>query len=221
MLAVMAHIVIEEPDGSGIAAARRLLTSLQRGHLRTALMHNLLPMLRGGGDILRLLWSSQVRHRRAVGRDATVRLHIDMEQRASSGNRIRLSDHVDALGLRKAVVDWRVDDAEVRTGALFAQVIEREWMAAGLPKLDWLPGLLDGSIRPTPTDTYHAMGGLRMGDDPAASVVDRNLRVHGVANLYAASCAVYPSGGSSNPTFTLIALAMRLADQLLAQEREL
>jgi choline dehydrogenase-like flavoprotein len=53
-----------------------------------------------------------------------------------------------------------------------------------------------------------------MGTDPAASVVDATLKVHGLTNLYVASCAVYPSGGSSNPTFTLMALTLRLADHL-------
>ena len=58
-----------------------------------------------------------------------------------------------------------------------------------------------------------------MGDDPQQSVVDRDLRVHGLANLHVASCAVYPSGGSSNPTFTLMALSLRLADHLLQRTR--
>lgn len=63
-------------------------------------------------------------------------------------------------------------------------------------------------------DTYHPMGGLRMGVDPATSVVDIDLKVHGLANLHVASCAVFPAGGSSNPTFTMMALTMRLADHL-------
>jgi choline dehydrogenase-like flavoprotein len=45
-------------------------------------------------------------------------------------------------------------------------------------------------------------------------VVGPDLRVHALENLYVASCAVYPSGGSSNPTFTMMALTMRLADHL-------
>ncbi len=68
-------------------------------------------------------------------------------------------------------------------------------------------------------DTYHMMGGLRMGVDPASSVVDPNLKVHGLSNLHIASCAVFPAGGSSNPTFTLIALTLRLADQLAEKLR--
>jgi len=45
-------------------------------------------------------------------------------------------------------------------------------------------------------------------------VVNANLQVHGIANLYLASCSTFPTGGSSNPTFTLMALSLRLADRL-------
>jgi choline dehydrogenase-like flavoprotein len=58
------------------------------------------------------------------------------------------------------------------------------------------------------------MGGTRMGVDPATSVVDSSLKIHGLENLYVVSCSVFPTGGSSNPTFTMMALALRLTDRL-------
>jgi choline dehydrogenase-like flavoprotein len=58
------------------------------------------------------------------------------------------------------------------------------------------------------------MGGTRMGLDPRTSVVDPNLQVHGVDDLSIASCATYPTGGSSNPTYSLMALTLRLAERL-------
>jgi choline dehydrogenase-like flavoprotein len=61
------------------------------------------------------------------------------------------------------------------------------------------------------------MGGLRMGTDVRRSVVDRDLEVHGLENLHVASCAIFPSGSSSNPTFTMMALTLRLADHLARQ----
>jgi choline dehydrogenase-like flavoprotein len=170
-------------------------------------------MLRGSSDVLRLLWFSKALGRRAVSMRAVVRLKIEMEQAATASNRIRLSDNLDALGLRKAIVDWRVGDAEYATVRRFARIIKQKLEAAGFAALDWTPGLLEG-LRPALVDSYHSMGGLRMGVNPATSVVDTNLKVHGVKNLYVVSCAVYPSGGSSNPTFTLMALAMRLGDHL-------
>jgi choline dehydrogenase-like flavoprotein len=58
------------------------------------------------------------------------------------------------------------------------------------------------------------MGGTIMGTHPATSVVDPDLRMHGTPNLSIASCATFPAGGSSNPTFTLMALTLRLAERL-------
>lgn len=60
----------------------------------------------------------------------------------------------------------------------------------------------------------HTLGTTRMGDDPSTSVVDGDCRVHGYANLFVAGSSVYPSGGYANPTITIVALALRLADML-------
>jgi choline dehydrogenase-like flavoprotein len=60
----------------------------------------------------------------------------------------------------------------------------------------------------------HHMGTARMSKNPEDGIVDPNLKVHSVDNLYLASCAVFPTGGYANPTLTLLALAIRLADHL-------
>ena len=60
----------------------------------------------------------------------------------------------------------------------------------------------------------HHMGTTRMQRDPSMGVVDENCRVHGVANLYVAGCSVFPTGGTFNPTLTIVALALRLADHI-------
>ncbi len=209
LLAVMAHITIEEPEDSGPAAIRNLLGAVQKGNLRQALGSNLIPVLRGSGDVARLVIDSRFKKRRAVSKRARVFLHIDLEQPPTAENRIRLSTDTDALGLRRAVVQWNIGDRERDTATRFAPIIRQELNALELAPKQWQP-------TPTFTDAFHGMGGLRMGADPRESVVDPDLRVHGLDNLYVASCAVYPSGGSSNPTFTLMALALRLANLLTA-----
>lgn len=62
---------------------------------------------------------------------------------------------------------------------------------------------------------HHATGTCRMSHDPKDGVTDPELRVHGMDNLYVCSNAVFPTGAAVNPTLTLVALAMRLGDQLL------
>lgn len=60
----------------------------------------------------------------------------------------------------------------------------------------------------------HHMGATRMSKEPVDGIVDPNLRVHSVDNLYIASCSVFPTSGYANPTLTIVALAFRLADHL-------
>jgi choline dehydrogenase-like flavoprotein len=62
--------------------------------------------------------------------------------------------------------------------------------------------------------SHHWMGATRMGDSPAEGCVDRNLKYHGLENLYVLSASTFPSCSSANPTLTLSALALRLGDQL-------
>lgn len=215
LLAVMAHLIVEEPEDSGIGALRSLVTAIQRREFKNALVRQFVPTLRGLGDIVRLAWAVKVKKRRGIGRRATVRFNVDLEQSPESSNRVTLSEHTDALGLRKAVVHWTVTEQEKDTIRRFLPLLQEGLLAAGFPAFGWDETLLDGR-EITVADTYHPLGGLTMGTDPAASVVDPQLKVHGVENLYVASCAVYPSGGSSNPTFTLMALTMRLAEHLRA-----
>jgi choline dehydrogenase-like flavoprotein len=58
------------------------------------------------------------------------------------------------------------------------------------------------------------MGTTRMHADPRQGVVDAQCQVHGVGNLYVAGSSTFPAGGYANPTLTLVALALRLADHL-------
>jgi len=60
----------------------------------------------------------------------------------------------------------------------------------------------------------HLMGTTRMGTSVSNSVVDRDCRVHGYRNLYVASSSVFPTTGYANPTLTIVALSLRLADTL-------
>jgi choline dehydrogenase-like flavoprotein len=213
LLGVMAHVVVLEPEDSGTAAIRNLLRSLQAGKLKQAIALNLLPVLRGAGDVVRLLLTAKFKRRRAVSKRAEVLLNIDVEQSPDPDNRIRLSANKDALGLPMAVVDWRVNPTEQQTALRFAAILRHELEALDLAPSTWDEAIANNTP-PAMVDTYHAMGGLAMGTDAQTSVVDPHLRVHQLQNLHIASCAVFPSGSSSNPTFTMMALTMRLADRL-------
>ena len=67
----------------------------------------------------------------------------------------------------------------------------------------------------------HHLGGTIMGNNFKSSVVDKNLKLHSTENLYVLGSSVYPSGGHANPTFTIVQLSCRLADELYKQYYEI
>ncbi len=114
-------------------------------------------------------------------------------------------------------IDWRLTELERKTFTVFAETVAAELARTGLARAT-LPAWLSGDAwRDNVTDFYHQMGTARMGTDPTTSVVDADLRAHGMENLYVAGSAVFPTGSASNPTLTLLALSLRLADHLAAR----
>ncbi len=217
LLAVNAHITIEEPEGSAEFAARDLLRSMQRCDLRSAIRNNYRRLPAAALGMGRLVYNAGLRRRRAISPNALVELRIACEQRPCSQNRIRLAERArDSLGVLKAIVDWRVSAEEIRTLRCYALWLRAELDRLQAGAIDWNADVIQTAAGRFPPirDTNHPMGGTVMGLHPATSVVDSNLKVHGISNIHIASCSTYPSGGSSNPTFTLIALTLRLAERL-------
>jgi choline dehydrogenase-like flavoprotein len=64
---------------------------------------------------------------------------------------------------------------------------------------------------------YHHMGGTRIGKNKNDSVVDSNLRLHNSKNLFITGSSVFTTGGYANPTYTIVKLSLRLADELEKQ----
>ena len=60
----------------------------------------------------------------------------------------------------------------------------------------------------------HMIGATRMGNSPDESATDAWGRVHGMDNLYVAGSSLFPAAGAANPTLTIVALALRLANHL-------
>jgi choline dehydrogenase-like flavoprotein len=66
----------------------------------------------------------------------------------------------------------------------------------------------------TAPGAFHLLGATRMAESPADGCLDRDLRYHGLENLFVLSTSAYPSSSSASPTLTLAALALRLGDRL-------
>jgi choline dehydrogenase-like flavoprotein/uncharacterized protein YbjT (DUF2867 family) len=161
---------------------------------------------------------------RAMARDEvspravqTLGFELISEQLPDPDSRVRLARERDRLGLPLAEIDWRTHELE-----LCSQVVLAHEIAAALPGLglarpalaEWL--LQRGGGRPRLTDGCHPAGTTRMARDPGQGVVDGDCRVHGMENLYVAGSSVFPTAGHANPTLTIVALAIRLADHVRA-----
>lgn len=134
------------------------------------------------------------------------------ETNPNPDSRVRLDTDKDALGLRRAALDWRLSDQD-------RDNIGRNMLALARAFGQWG----EGQVRVLFPDNYdwgkangggHHMGTTRMARDPGQGVVDADCRVHGVSNLYVAGSSVFPTYSTVNPTLTIVALALRLADHL-------
>ena len=137
-----------------------------------------------------------------------------IEQRPRPENRVRLSHRADLFGNPLPRLEWSIDAMERRTMRHLHTLLGEDLTRRGFGKVD--SPLLGDPDEPWPIsrDASHHMGTTRMGNDPASSVVDRNCQVHGIDNLYVAGSSVFSTSGSANPTLTIVALALRLADHL-------
>lgn len=147
--------------------------------------------------------------------DAEIHLRVHCEQRPDGASSITLSDERDSLGLLRTRLDWRIDAQELRTMRAFVEVAGQA--LSGMAEVIPDAGLMrdDGAeFVARCSDGLHHMGGMRMSASPSQGVVDTDCRVHGTSNLYTVSGAVFPTSGYSNPTHTVLALAVRLADRL-------
>lgn len=210
-----------DPD-SGVAVAQDIWRSLQSGKWPPDIGDKVGRVAGDFGDVLRGL-----EHRIAAGHSMDLEgsqgipsrsaiLLLDLEQAPNPDSRITLAADRDALGLRRVQANWQLGEMERRTAARFASVVGAEFARLGIGRCRLEPWLQDDQL-PMGTalaETYHYIGTTRMADDPSAGVTDRNCAVHGMQNLFVAGSSVFPTAGQANPTLTIVALAVRLADHL-------
>ncbi len=146
----------------------------------------------------------------AMPRAMVLRHFVEQVPRADA--RIRPGLRRDALDWPEAVVHWRMCGPELRTIQRLAELAITALGAAGcaLPVPVGAPDPDDPEIH----RNTHPMGGTIAGTDPRHSVVDGDLRVHSVENLYICGGSVIPRGGSAMVTGIILQLAMRLAQHL-------
>jgi len=155
-----------------------------------------------------------VRKRFGMDRMTTDRLLIraEAEQMPDTANRVSLLAEKDALGLNRISLNWEPSKANIEALRRVALLFGTECARAGIGRFE-LERNFEAPYGNTST-AWHHMGTTRMGSSPTKSVVDPDLKVHGISNMYVAGSSVFPTSGRSNPTLTIVALSIRLADRL-------
>ena len=146
--------------------------------------------------------------------DASV--HTAVQQSANRESRVALTGTRDRFRLRRLSLDWTFSDLDrhtIRTAALETGRALARHNVGRMRLAAYLDADID-TIADRCVGQNHHMCTTRMSDSPVTGVVDRNCRLHGVANLYVGGSSVFASAGASNPTYTIVQLALRLADHL-------
>lgn len=132
-------------------------------------------------------------------------------------SRITLDRQEDRYGVRRVRLDWKVHGLEFEILERILKLIARKMGAASLGRM--LQTFYDSPAERKTRGTYqaHHLGTTRMAADPRQGVVDTDCKVHAVENLYIAGSSVFPTFGFANPTLTIVALTVRLAQHLRAR----
>lgn len=152
-------------------------------------------------------------HRFVYKHGSKIDISVMCEQEWLTDSRIELSENHDELGMPIINLVWKLSALTSKTIIEFSRVLQMEFRNLGLGEIvldDTIErGDLNG-IENKLTDVNHQMGGAVFGIDPENSILNPNLRVHEIDNLYVATAACFPSFSHSNPTLTLLALADRM-----------
>jgi choline dehydrogenase-like flavoprotein len=204
----------EDTPPDGIVAFRQLEAAVRNGgHFPGEFASDISRMASDLRDVVPGIY------RRLLGEPVVKSHRIDLEgffeQAPNPDSRVSLADTLDSLGQRRVRLDWRLTELDKQTYRATAEIFAAELARLGLGRVQLEPWLRSGaSGNPEVWGTDHHLGTTRMSDNPRKGVVDSDCRVHGIDNLYVVGGSVFPTGGWAFPTFTIVALALRLTDHL-------
>lgn len=141
-------------------------------------------------------------------------LEIHSEQYPNPNSRIALLTEKDTLGMPKVKIDWQYLPEDIDSVKKSLDVFVEEFQKSGIGTFEYDPEQLEEDLTRFGAYGGHHIGTAKMGTTPETSVVDADCKVHHVDNLFIASSAVFPTSSQANPTLTITAISLRLADHL-------
>jgi len=203
-----------EDTGKARMQAKHTIRNLMRGRFNEVSRGNLTHTGRHVPMLFHQAWRYYIQRRAYAPPEVRIFLRIHCEQEPTSRSNITLSDQRDPLGLLRVRFDWQISERELETIRQYVLIAQRS--LASVARIIPDEYLMSGSpnFLARCDDSNHHMGGMRMSTSDSTGVVDTNLRLYGLSNTYICSSAVFPCSGFSNPTHTVLALAIRLCDHL-------
>jgi choline dehydrogenase-like flavoprotein len=203
-----------EDTGKVRMQAKHTIRNLLRGRISEVTRDNLRHTAKHIPMLLHQAWRYKIQRRAFAPPEVRIFLRIHCEQEPTSQSSITLSDQRDPLGLLRARLDWQISERELETIRQYVVVAQRSLSSVAdvIPDPDLLSG--NPNFLTRCDDSNHHMGSMRMSTSDTTGVVDPNLLLYGLNNIYICSSAVFPCSGFSNPTHTVLALAVRLGDHL-------
>jgi choline dehydrogenase-like flavoprotein len=203
-----------EDTGKVRMQAKHTIRNILRGRFREVTTDNLRHTTKHIPMLAHQVWRYKVRRRAYAPPEVRIFLRIHCEQEPTSCSSITLTDQRDPLGLLRIRFDWQISERELESIRQYVLIAQHS--LAGVARMIPDEDLMSGSpnFLARCDDSNHHMGGMRMSTSDATGVVDTNLRLYGLTNTYICSSAVFPCSGFSNPTHTVLALALRLSDHL-------
>ncbi len=214
VLSCAAYPAFHFGEDSGIEAGRRIYRSVRSGRRPGALNRDLWRVGRDLPTIASTL-HRRVRHGRSPRLSpSTVTLHTDAEQAPNRESRVALGRRRDSLGVPLPVVEWKLTELDRRTTEVMIRAVGEEFRRLGIGGVRAAPWLAEPDWQLRMLDSFHHIGTTRLGEDPETSVVNSQCQIHDVSGMFVAGSSVFPVAGYVNPTLTIMALAIRLADHI-------
>ena len=145
-------------------------------------------------------------------------LDLNGEQAPNPESRVLLAGETDRYGVPRLKIDWRASELDFHTLSMMLRELRRAVHGCGCGTIGYDEERLDQDVQASavPIGGHH-IGTARMSESPSSGVVNADGRVYHVNNLYVAGSATFPTSGQANPTLTIVAMALRLAQHLEAR----
>lgn len=141
---------------------------------------------------------------------------IHSEQYPNPNSRITLISDTDIFGMPKVKVDWQYLPEDIESVRRSLKLFMQEINQSGLATFEFNDDQLEEDLTRFGAYGGHHIGTTRMGNAAETSVVDADCKLHNIDNLYIASASVFPTSSQANPTLTIVAMSLRLADHVAA-----